>query len=717
MSVQTTSVRLFACAALALFMLTFGMTGTAVAQIPYQIRIDSLSGVTIGSNISIPVIKEAGSIAMAGFDLVIRYDTLGMDLVDVTPGSIFTTPGGWEYFDYRNEIIGDSASGIPAGWLRIIGLYDMPNDSTPTTPEIPDGTILFTLNFAVSTNSSLDCYLFPLRFYWLDCSDNSISNMAGTVLYISDHVYDFTGIEMTDVNFGFPGESGAPDECLVPGQPENPLRYIDFYDGFVEIECSQTDTTAFRIEIGTYQSAMFGQNVLVPVTKAAGTELMDGFDILIGYDGNILTLLEATPGPIFEDPNGWEYFSYRTSTSECAPACPSQVVSVVALYHNTTANDPTNQAVANGTPLFNLNFFVNYIYNYECTFNPIDFFWMDCGDNAIAFEGGNTLALSNHVYNVFLEDITDTSASFPTYNGSPAECFINPGDPVRLIDYANGGVDIICDGPIDNRGDINLNGIAYEIADYIVFTNYFLYGLPAFIINVEAQIAATDINADGLPLTVNDLIYLIRVVEGAALPYPMPDKAETFDFAGNLTIFQAGSMTTIHADFEDSVGGVFLSFSAPDIESEDDYTINVSPQIANMDVAYNASGGKLNILITKLRTSDSISATIPAGPVNLLTITYTGSEPTLSQAAACGYMGEYVDLTTSVYNYLCGDANGDGSINILDIIYIIAYLYRGGSAPDPVGKADLNGDGNVNLMDVTYFIQYLYRSGSAPQCN
>ena len=718
MSFKTTSVRLLVCAVPVMFMMIFGMTATIQAQIPYQLRIDSLSGVAIGSTISIPVYKEAGSIDdMGGFDLVIRYDTLGMNLVDVTPGSIFSSPGGWEYFEYRNEIIGDSASGIPAGWLRAVGVYDIPNGNTPTSPEVPDGTVLFTLNFAISNNSSLHCYLFPLRFYWLDCGDNSISNMAGTVLYMSDHVYDLDGMEITDVNFGFPTEFGAPDECLVPENPDNPSRFINFYDGFVEIDCPEPDTTSFRIEIGFNDNTPLGQTINLPVYKTAGSELMDGFDFLFGFNSDIIIAVGAAQGSMFDDPNGWEYFSYRTSASECEPECPSGLIRVVGVYDINDGNSPTNQAVENGAKLFDLIFIVTSSHDYECSFVPVDFFWMDCGDNAIAFDGGNTLALSNHVYNSYLEDITDTSASFPTYYGSSSECFVNPGNPVRFINFASGGINIACDEPMENRGDVNLNGISYELADLIVFTNYFLYGLPAFAINVEAQIAATDVNADGITLTVNDLIYLIRVIEGVAVPYPFPNKAETFDFSGNLAIFQGGSMTSIAANFEDSVGGLFLSFSAPQLTGDSGYSINVSPQIANMDVSYSAGGGQLNILITKFRFMESTSAVIPAGPVSLLTITYSGDDPTLTQAVACGYMGENVDVTTSVYNYLCGDANGDGSINLLDIVYIISYLYKEGSMPVPVEKVDVNGDGHVNLMDVTYFIQYVYRSGPLPQCN
>jgi len=67
--------------------------------------------------------------------------------------------------------------------------------------------------------------------------------------------------------------------------------------------------------------------------------------------------------------------------------------------------------------------------------------------------------------------------------------------------------------------------------------------------------------------------------------------------------------------------------------------------------------------------------------------------------------------------YVCGDANGDESVNILDITFLINYLYKDGPAPDPWEKVDVNGTGDVNILDITYLINYLYKDGPAPQCN
>ena len=76
--------------------------------------------------------------------------------------------------------------------------------------------------------------------------------------------------------------------------------------------------------------------------------------------------------------------------------------------------------------------------------------------------------------------------------------------------------------PEDNpsRGDINLNGTSYEIADCVLFANYFTEGITTFSVDQAKQEAATDINADGVTLTVADFVYMVRVVLGDAMAYP-----------------------------------------------------------------------------------------------------------------------------------------------------------------------------------------------------
>ncbi|GEM_PF-1891182 len=70
--------------------------------------------------------------------------------------------------------------------------------------------------------------------------------------------------------------------------------------------------------------------------------------------------------------------------------------------------------------------------------------------------------------------------------------------------------------------------------------------------------------------------------------------------------------------------------------------------------------------------------------------------------------------------YVCGDASGDGTVNLLDILYLIAYRYNtpAGPAPVPMEAGDANADGSINLLDILYLIAYRYNTppGPAPLC-
>ena len=69
-----------------------------------------------------------------------------------------------------------------------------------------------------------------------------------------------------------------------------------------------------------------------------------------------------------------------------------------------------------------------------------------------------------------------------------------------------------------------------------------------------------------------------------------------------------------------------------------------------------------------------------------------------------------------ICSYICGDADDDGTINLLDIIYLINFLYKGGTEPVSTWAADVDGSGTINILDCTYLINYLYKSGLPPDC-
>ncbi len=62
----------------------------------------------------------------------------------------------------------------------------------------------------------------------------------------------------------------------------------------------------------------------------------------------------------------------------------------------------------------------------------------------------------------------------------------------------------------------------------------------------------------------------------------------------------------------------------------------------------------------------------------------------------------------------CGDANSDGGIDISDAVFLIAYIFSGGPAPNPLNYGDANCDAAIDISDAVYLISYIFAGGPAP---
>jgi hypothetical protein len=66
--------------------------------------------------------------------------------------------------------------------------------------------------------------------------------------------------------------------------------------------------------------------------------------------------------------------------------------------------------------------------------------------------------------------------------------------------------------------------------------------------------------------------------------------------------------------------------------------------------------------------------------------------------------------------YVCGDASGNGEVNIADAVYLVSWIFKGGPAPPNLEAADENCDGTNSVADVAYLVAWIVRGGPAPCC-
>ena len=321
---------------------------------------------------------------------------------------------------------------------------------------------------------------------------------------------------------------------------------------------------------------------------------LGGFDFLIAYDASALLPSEVLEGDLFTS-CGWEYFSYRYGPDgNCGNGCPSGLLRIVGMAEsNNGAYHPGCYFDGMLGTLATVQFLVSNDRTYECMFVPISFFWLDCGDNAFSSKDGDTLWVSRDVFDFEYNNITNNTYGFPGYYGVHDSClqgaFINKPVPIRCVDFTNGGIDIICADSIDARGDINLNGLAYEIADAVMYTNYFVYGLSAFGSTPDGSIAASDVNGDGLPLTVADLVYVIRVIVGDAPPMPKHDPSELVE-----VVFEISGGVLKIAEAPVTIGAMYIVL-------EGEAAPKLTDNILGADIQYDFDGTNTRVLIYSMK--------------------------------------------------------------------------------------------------------------------
>jgi len=352
-----------------------------------------------------------------------------------------------------------------------------------------------------------------------------------------------------------------------------------------------------------------GQQATVCIVAEGGAIPGDagGFDFLICYDQSGLSFLGATGGP-----EGWEYFTYRTGPfgGNCGGGCPDGYIKLIAIaeLNNGIPVDPADFNL-DGKTLACMTFNVTSDRNFINSCLHVGFCSFDCGDNIISDKSGNIVWTPRDGVNL----------------GAYYDCDGNnkPGDSVApLISYCPGAI-CVCEPP-DDRGDLNLNGIANEIGDAVLYTNYFIYGSGVWDPTWEAvQILASDINDDGIVLTVADLIYLIRIITGDEQPFPPgtgTGSPKVSPYANSVDVSNdvANGAVTVRTNSSVDIGAALLVFR---------YSGSVgAPVLANnsgMEIRSNAANGELRVLVYS--SVEAAASRLTAGSNSLVTVPVNGT--------------------------------------------------------------------------------------------
>ena len=65
-------------------------------------------------------------------------------------------------------------------------------------------------------------------------------------------------------------------------------------------------------------------------------------------------------------------------------------------------------------------------------------------------------------------------------------------------------------------------------------------------------------------------------------------------------------------------------------------------------------------------------------------------------------------------SYVPGDANGDRYVDISDIVFLIAYIFEAGPAPNPLQAGNANCRGVIDISDIVFILAFVFGGGPAP---
>ncbi len=351
-------------------------------------------------------------------------------------------------------------------------------------------------------------------------------------------------------------------------------------------------------------------------------DAIGGFDVLLKFDASVMQFQSVTiqDGAI----DGWEYFTYRLNSAACNGPCPAGLIRFIGIADaNNGAHHPPASTLEPNGRLARINFLVANDQTLGDQFLPISFVWYDCGDNSFSNLAGTELFIDKRIYgpeSALLWDEDDNvhypESGRPVGLGAPDVCLNDDAKtlPTRCIEFINGGICVIHPDSIDARGDINLNEVPYEIADAVLYSNYFVRGLSVFNINIPGQIAASDVNRDGLTLSVADLVLMIRIITGDAPPSPKLNPVPT-PMALNNT-FENGEML-VTTNSVDEIGAMRLVYAITDNAVIDIPRLAADAQ--QMDMLWSVEDNQLRILVSKIGTER-----ISSGERELIAIPVSG---------------------------------------------------------------------------------------------
>ena len=288
------------------------------------------------------------------------------------------------------------------------------------------------------------------------------------------------------------------------------------------------------------EEALIGGEVKIPI-NLNNPDPVSGIELLIQYDPSTYTFLGLTNDGT--KASNWEYYIYRERTWGVF-----ELIKIVGIadFPNEL---PTLPLSPGDGPIAYLNFKMTSNTQFAGLLIPLEFYYFDFTDNTLSNFWGEFISQDK-------------------------------------INFGNGGV--LLDAGNTLLGDVNLNGIPFEVGDPVVLARYLAYGVS---LN-QQQLLNSDVNQDGYWATLADLMYIImRIQEEGSPPYVEPDSQTE---VAKVIISDQPETTSFSLSSETETGGLLFVFGETNLNSQN---VRLSSEIQHMDLYTHQKGDEFRVMI------------------------------------------------------------------------------------------------------------------------
>lgn len=159
------------------------------------------------------------------------------------------------------------------------------------------------------------------------------------------------------------------------------------------------------------------------------------------------------------------------------------------------------------------------------------------------------------------------------------------------------------------------------------------------------------------------------------------------------------NLTLVDVEMDSDLKGYSFDFNGNVIwincETDDEGNLDISNGAVNTDYTGDVAVLKFKVNAdAAVGTKETVSVTVKA---------VDAEENIVISDASAG-----VEITVEEMPFVKGDINGDGNVNIRDVVKLKQYIKNTSGTTGVVeGAVDINGDGNVNIRDVVALKQYI----------